>query len=179
VQTVSEGLLVQANDRLFGVLFWFFVLGPVGAVLYRLSWGLAIAEDSGLDDTEMDEEAAPALPGFTEAATRLYAILAWAPARLGAGAYALAGSFEDAVHQWRNYYQRSTDSRLESNDEVLRAAGSGALQLDRYVVQTEEAHEGDVPLEPAAVNAARGLVLRALVIWVATIVVVTLALWAY
>jgi len=179
VQSVSEGLLVQANERLFAVLFWFAVLGPVGAVLYRLSWRLAAAaETTDLDETETADET-PMRAGFTEAAARLHAILAWAPARLGAGAYALAGSFEDAVHQWRNYYQHSADASLESSEGVLRAAGRGALQLDRYVVQTEETHEGDVPLEPAAVNAARGLVLRALVIWVATIVVVTLALWAY
>ncbi len=178
VQTVAEGLLMQANERVFAVLFWFALLGPLGAVLYRLTWRLAAVPPTAMDETEAGEDV-QVLPGFSEAAQRLHAILAWAPARLSAGAYALAGSFEDAVHQWRNYYQRSADNWLECSDGVLRAAGSGALQLDRYVVQTEEPHEGDVPLEPAAVNAARGLVLRALLIWVATIVVVTLALWAF
>ncbi len=36
-QTVKEDILLQANSRLLGVFFWFILLGPVGAVLFRVT----------------------------------------------------------------------------------------------------------------------------------------------
>ncbi|MGD8408032.1 MAG: regulatory signaling modulator protein AmpE, partial [Thiohalophilus sp.] len=37
VEQVRNRILVEANTRVFGVLFWFLILGPIGAVLFRLS----------------------------------------------------------------------------------------------------------------------------------------------
>ena len=36
-QAVTESVLEQANSRLFAVIFWFLLLGPLGALLYRLA----------------------------------------------------------------------------------------------------------------------------------------------
>ena len=35
--TLEEAIFVQANNRVFGVLFWFMALGPAGAWLFRVS----------------------------------------------------------------------------------------------------------------------------------------------
>ncbi len=158
---LTEVLLVEAHERLFGVLFWFIVLGPVGAVLFRLAWLL---------EQHADDER----PAFAEASRRLYGILAWLPARTLAVSYALAGSFEDAIHDW----QRGEDNdplSPEASTTVLATTGYGALTADRYAIENAD---DKTCLEPEAVAAAQGLVMRSLLIWGVTLVLLALAGWA-
>ncbi len=163
VRQVTAAVLVQANERLFAVVFWFAVLGPLGAFLYRLSWYLAYRTPP--EDAEA---------GFIDAALRLHGILAWVPARLTALGYALAGSFEDGLQEWRNVYQTLPEDFVRTTEVVLRQTGVGALRLERYLAQQED--EG-VALEPSVAGAARGLVLRTLVLWAIAIALLTLAGW--
>ena len=37
IEAVEEAIFVQATNRIFGVVFWFIALGPVGAWLFRAS----------------------------------------------------------------------------------------------------------------------------------------------
>ena len=37
IEAVEDAIFVQATNRIFGVVFWFIVLGPVGAWLFRVS----------------------------------------------------------------------------------------------------------------------------------------------
>jgi membrane protein required for beta-lactamase induction len=158
---LTEVLLVESHERLFGVLFWFVILGPFGAVLFRLTWVL----DRHCPENE---------DGFREASHRLYGILAWLPVRLLAIAYALAGSFEDAIHDWKRD-EESDPLSPESSDAVLATTGCGALAADRYIIESsgDEKH-----LEPEAVSAAQGLVLRSLLVWGVSLGLLTLAGWA-
>ena len=43
-RAVTESLFVEQHRRTFAVLFWFIVLGPIGAALYRMSSLLAAGE---------------------------------------------------------------------------------------------------------------------------------------
>lgn len=87
-RSLLGALFIQSHERLFGVLWWFLAAGPAGAILYRAARSLAAA----LEDS--------ATPGARAAAT-LHALLAWLPARLTAALFALAGSMDDAVGEWR------------------------------------------------------------------------------
>ena len=158
---LTEVLLVESHERLFGVLFWFILLGPFGAVMFRLAWVLEQHRSENED-------------GFREASRRLYGILAWLPVRFVAIAYALAGSFEDAIHDWKRD-ENAEPLSPESSDAVLASTGCGALSADRYMSEStgDEKH-----LEPEAVSAAQGLVLRTLLVWGVTLVLLTLAGWA-
>jgi membrane protein required for beta-lactamase induction len=89
-RTVLGALFIQSHERLFGVLLCFFVLGPAGAVLYRLMSRLPRI----LHDESADSRAA-------QAAEALHGLLAWAPARITAAVYGLAGSLDDAIAAWR------------------------------------------------------------------------------
>ena len=87
-ESVEEAAFVQANNRLFGVLFWFVImgptaLGPVAAWMFRASDLLRRASIA-------DPAALPVVVGCFE---RIHFWLAWLPARLVALSYALAGSF--------------------------------------------------------------------------------------
>ncbi|HKJ77477.1 MAG TPA: cobalamin biosynthesis protein, partial [Gammaproteobacteria bacterium] len=83
-RAVVESTLVETNERLFGILFWFVLLGPTGAILYRLT--LLLKAQAGTE-----------LTGFGEAVERLHHILAWPAARLCALGYALSGSFVGGI----------------------------------------------------------------------------------
>ena len=157
---VAEAVLVQFNERVFAVLLWFVVLGPMGAILYRLT---ALARQHG--SIEDEEE-------FVSAATRLQGILDWVPARLIALGFALAGSFEDAVTDWKAYYNRKAEHFWQINADIIVATGRGALCFG-------EGEDTDDTHGSARVRSALALVLRTLILWVVLYGLVTIAGFAF
>jgi AmpE protein len=71
-------LLWQVYQGFFAVIFWYFVLGPVAALAYRL---LALASDHGKT------------PALVERATQARHAFDWVPVRLLAASFALVGNF--------------------------------------------------------------------------------------
>ena len=144
---VTRAILHTANQRIFSVLFWFVLLGPFGAVFFRLS-------------TQIGKQQ---LGNLSQFADTVQALMAWLPARLLASAYALVGNFEGAVLAYKN---RPYESDLSiSNYDTLVNIGLGAL---RYT-QVED--------EIAGIQAARNLVVRAVLCWVALLALLTLGGW--
>lgn len=159
-RAVTHAVLTQANVRIFGVLFWFAVFGPVGAVLYR-----AVAElcrQTAQASNEFTGE-------FAWAARRFADLLDWIPARLVAFGYALSGDFEAAVLRWRSSGASHEHWRV-SADDILVAAGTGALDLDE--------DSRDNLTWDQVLQSALSLVWRTLVVWVFVIALLTLAGWA-
>ena len=137
------------------VVFWFVLLGPAGALLFRLAQQLVKEEGENGDD-------------FAEAARRLHHLLAWAPARVCVLAYALAGSFVESIHAWRT----EPSAWPESTRRVLIAAGLGAL---RY--EDGEIEEGNDKQNLDMVNETLSLVRRAVLVFISMIALLTLAGW--
>ncbi|MCF4994207.1 hypothetical protein GIW70_11710 [Pseudomonas syringae] len=75
---VQGHLLWQAYQSFFAVIFWYFLLGPVAALSYRL---LALAEEHGQN------------PAVVERAAQLRHAFDWIPVRLLAASFALVGNF--------------------------------------------------------------------------------------
>lgn len=153
-QQVSTAVLVEANDRLFAVLFWFALLGPLGAVLYR---SVAVLYQQRREPGE-----------FGDSIAWLNSALVWLPARLLAFGYALSGHFDAAVDGWREAHRRLPQGS-EGTLDVLAVTGAGALGVD-----SETAGPNGVP----RVRAAMRLVWRTLAIWLVVIALFTLAGWA-
>lgn len=162
-RAVTESILVQSNERLFAVLFWFALLPPFGAALYRLSLVLTQSTAKERDASE-----------FAQAAARLQAILDWVPARLVALAFAATGSFVDAVSNWRNSKAVWAGKWEASNTATLVASGIGALRLHEEAAPAPE----DVQAEVHEIRSAQALVWRALVMWIVIIALMVLAGWA-
>lgn len=161
---VASAIFVQANNRLFGVVFWFMALGAAGAWLYRVSDLLrrrAAFEASRQGLPRMRGDLGQMLAG-------VHGVLAWIPARLAALSYALAGSFEDAVGNWRVAVDRAGTSLLDRTESLLARVGKGSLQPSLASVPTDE-------LDVASARGAWRIVSRALWIWTAVIALLVIA----
>lgn len=75
---VQGHLLWEAYQSFFAVIFWYFLLGPVAALAYRL---LALAEEHGKT------------PALVERAAQMRHAFDWVPVRLLAASLALVGNF--------------------------------------------------------------------------------------
>jgi membrane protein required for beta-lactamase induction len=155
-QAVTQRVFREANARQFGVLFWFSILGPGGAVLYRCA----------------DLLKRRPVPGETveagATAARLLGMLDWIPAHLTALGYALAGSFEDAVSDLKAYYHGCTLQFFQVSDDVLVFSGLGAV---RGVVGEETGI--------TRLKSALGLVRRTLIIWLVIYGLFSIFSWSW
>ena len=142
---VTRAILHVANERIFATIFWFIILGPFGAMTYRL-----ISELSKL--IEFDD-----LAEFSEF---IHGIMAWIPARMLAAGYALTGNFDGAYHSYKDRIQ--TVDISQGNAEVLMSTGIGAM------------HDIDMGNELSSIYAAQALVMRSVIVWIGILAVMTL-----
>ncbi len=163
VQQVCNALLVNVNERVFAVIVWFALLGPLGALMYRLSWYYS-------------EQSTHATGDFRAVMHRLHALLNWLPARLLIIGYAVVGSFEDAMRGWRDVYKNPLQDMEAMNHAIITGAGCSALHLERYNHSDPDTDYKQLDIE--AIDAAHGLVLRTMLAWGIVIAILTLAGWA-
>ena len=174
---IEQGIR-DSYRHVFGTLFWFLVApGPSGAILYRLA-SLLAEHWRGNPTTPMGH----ALDEFGRPVRRLLYALDWLPVRVTAVTFAIVGDFEDAVYCWRT--QAKAWGPL--HEGILLASGAGALgaQLGGPITGPTGEPEfrpelglgdfADAELMPSAV----GLVWRALLVWLALVLLLTLAYWA-
>lgn len=173
IHALRKSIFVQANNRLFGVIFWFLLLGPVGAWLFRVTDLMRKRAVFSLQHPE--EHGGRMRPSFERAILRCHGLLAWPSARLLALGYALAGSFEDAVSDWRAYYQNTAEHFFEVNNDVLAAAGCGAQGVTP--AGEDMSVDGICELEADAARSAMALVVRTLFVWITFIALATLLGW--
>lgn len=166
--TLEEAIFVQTNNRLFGVVFWFMLLGPAGAWLFRVS---DLMRRRAVFEYRGRAESSHQVPDFVEALQTIYGALAWAPARLLSLGYALAGSFEQALSEWRRQMQNASARFFDTNDQLLASVGIAALGMT-------EATDDVVPLpDVERVRACMRLISRALFIWLVFISALVLIGW--
>lgn len=169
--TIEEAL-TASHRHVFAPLFWFVVLGPAGAVLYRLtrhfcfSWGFRDPADYGR---------------FGDFPQRAFAVVDWLPLRLTAAAFAVVGDFEDALYCWRTQASRWPD--LETG--ILLASGAGALGVRLGMPVRTTADLGDRPemgigdeAGPELMQSAIGLVWRTLIMALLLLALLGIASWA-
>ena len=156
-QTVKEEVFLQANTRLLGVFFWFILLGPVGAVLFRLSCLLKENEINNNDE-------------FAEAAQDLYKIIIWLPARICVLSYAVAGNFVDTMSYWNGV----SDLWLRDSEEFIVVSGVGSLRYEQRTDSTQ--HDDDEP-DITGIQHSLSLVKRAVIVWVVLLGLLTVTGW--
>lgn len=186
-------LLTRLNERVLALLFWFVVLGPMGAVLYRSVTQLQPQSAATQTDNDVVDGVEPAeeslgdrsqsdvcqSDGFSDSVRRLKGIMDWLPVRLTALCYAMIGSFTDVMGLWRTDRQGEDDDWVASNDRLLLDVGIGSLQLQSVYVDggADSADDLDAKSGCEHVLAVRALCKRTLMAWVVILALMTLAGW--
>ena len=157
-------LMRSALRRWFAPLFWFLLLGPVGAALYRLAERAALVE-------------AARLPEENAAGARvLLQWLEWPVAQLMALALALAGNFDLVFRAWR----AAGGDRWQVQSGFLEAAGRAAVRGELAEEAEDYLREGEpVPFAGDLVELrdAMSLVWRMLLVWLAVLALLVIAGW--
>ena len=130
IHCVEQAVYIQANNRLFAVIFWFVLLGPLGplgAWSYRVT---DLVRRRAVFNAARGDEAAPTSVAVRDAAVMLHGWLAWIPARLTALGYAVAGHFDAALSAWRTPADAPPQTPSEGSEALLARVGTAALALD-------------------------------------------------
>jgi len=157
-----EAAFYGALRRRFGVLFWFFLLGPTGALGYRLAQILG-------------REAALALDAVTRTTARRVAdALDWIPAHLMVFAMALVSDFDAVMGAWKQWHRTSGSPRSRLDPDFLGAVARAGVDAD---VEAGDGYVQDVSDPVAELEDARRVIRRVLVVWLAVVAVIVLAAW--
>jgi len=166
IYSVRRAVFVQANNRVFAVVFWFLLLGPTGAWLFRVLdlMRRRLAYQYSRNEGEISASS------YVRVVRSMHGIFAWLPARLLVLGYALAGSYEGAISAWRAYDRDPGKRFFEVTNDVLDHVGNGA---SGDTVPTD-----DAPPAATRVRDAMSLAHRTLwLIWCPAIAVLTLTDW--
>jgi AmpE protein len=153
-RALVEAMLCHANSRTFAIVFWFVILGPCGAMLYR-----TIAQLTKLSSRPNDK-----LNAIARCAHILEDVLDWLPARLVGLGYSVAGNFTKGFSEWLHYAKNG----FNSNQDLLISSGLGAMGLDA---------DGESDAEEA--RQVLRMIERSLVVWLVVIAIFTLGAWLY
>ncbi len=148
---IIKSVFVEAHKRSLAVIFWFLILGVVGALLYRLV-------------NELNEEMSDVRSGYSDSTNVLLNILEWPSSRIMIIGLGLAGSLVHAFTGW----QQSEKASFDVNSQVLSDAGIGALQYipDMEVPGREKSYW---------IGEVKSLINRTLIICLAVLAIMTLS----
>lgn len=152
---VCQGLFSEANSRIYAVLFWFVVLGPVAAVIYRVLEQFFRGPYLGQD-----------LAAQRQIARDLLGWIDWIPSRISLFAFMISGHFEESLKTYRKGSLSSIDT-YEQNQDLLQRVGCSAI-----APEPADSKEQAVIL----IRRARGLILRSLVVWLLLLLVIDIIL---
>lgn len=115
-RALIPAIFTQSNGTLFAVVLWFAILGPAGALLYRMVVELR------------NFAQAPASPyaNLADTAAMIQGYLEWIPARLTSFGYAVVGNFSPTLGYWLD----NVFSGPQSNEELLTEAGKISIKLE-------------------------------------------------
>jgi AmpE protein len=132
-QQFLNSIFIEANRRVFAVVFWYAILGPVGAVLYRL-----------VTISSLSAGKADVSPEMVQQARHIETILDWLPVRVFTFIFALGGNFVKVLASWR----KKAPLQLSSNEEMIVECGVAGLGNDEQVKIAEDgsAEKGAISL---------------------------------
>lgn len=152
---VRRALLYAAYERWFAVIFWFVLLGPIGALGYRLSYLCTTNE-------KLDEE-------DRHLALRAVHYLDWLPARLLALSFALTGNFVNCFNRWGTIVADNLPA-----DELLDHCGCSALTEASEQRVFPDDDQRAIEFGREELQATQALMSRSMVCWLIVIALLQL-----
>lgn len=146
-----SAVFIYTNRGIVAPLFWFILLGPVGAILYRLSELFA----------QITQQTHSEFAHATSQSTRFQQVLDWIPARIIGFVYTLIGNFHQGVQAWLSYVWRP----LASSDRLLANCGLAAMA------------KGEAKSEGSKLDLSLTMVDRSMLILLVLIAVFSIGVW--
>ncbi|WP_101757750.1 regulatory signaling modulator protein AmpE [Oceanicoccus sp. KOV_DT_Chl] len=144
---VRRAYLYDGFERWFAVVFWFLLLGPVVALVYRLSY--LLGREQWVDAEER------------QLALRLVHYLDWLPVRLLVLSFSLTGNFVNSFSQcWQQFFVNQPSSELLDECAVAAINNSG----HKRACPTDPEHCIEYGREELL--ALQGLLSRSVICWV-------------
>jgi len=140
---LKDAVFWQAHEQVFGVVFWFVILGPIGAGLYRFIWLMCHRSAS-------DVVSAPTAAAIEQ----VHGVVAWLPARITALTYCLVGNWHPSWGAWVK--------------NALRPGFSSGLLVECGNLAIETTSHN----EKQKVKAALSLVTRTMIAWLLLLLLV-------
>ncbi len=137
-------LYYRGFERVFAALFWFFFLGPAGAIAYRAA---VLANDAARAEAALVGDSAP------------LHWLEWLPVRICGLVFALVGDFDKGLYAWQRVL---ADARI-ATAEALELCGNAALGIAAPVAA--ETTDELVARGTRELQAIATLAGRALIVW--------------
>jgi len=153
-----EAVFNESLHRWFGVIFWFAVLGVVGAFLYRMVDWLA-CEQSGLSSEHK------------QFFVRTRQVLDWPTAQLMTLSLAIATDFDSVFVAWKQYHDEQGHGLFEGTNGFLLASAR-QIVLSGHAAQDGYADQLDGPL--ATLKQSMDLVWRVLGVWMTVLAILLL-----
>ncbi len=153
-----EATAMSALIRRFGIIFWFVVLGPAVALLYRLAQ-VQVADATADADSH-------------RLARRFAAAMDWPAAHLMVFAMALVSRFDAVIGAWRAWHGSPSRSHQEPDTGFLGPAACAGAGLSPGMADADE--PGQIAAAPA-LAAVRRLLLRTLWVWLAVLALLVVA----
>ena len=160
---LGVAIAYAALRRRFAVLLWFFLLGPVGALLYRLAQTLARNDSLQLD------------PSSHRAAQYVANALDWLPAQLLTFTLAFVGHWEAVIGAWRRWHSQAAPTSWYSSEPGFLGAAAQADVLIDIEAGDGYAEEHSDPL--AELVRLRSALLRALLAWLSVVALIVIGGW--
>jgi AmpE protein len=160
---LGVAITYAALRRRFGALLWFVLLGPVGALLYRL------AQMLGRDDTlRLD-------PGSRTTARYVANALDWPAAQLLTFTLAIVGHWEAVIGAWKRWHsQAAATSWYSVGPGFLGAAAQADVLIDIEAGDGYAEEHSDPLVELVRLRSA---LLRALLAWLSVVALIVLGGW--
>jgi AmpE protein len=160
---LGEAVAYAALRRRFAVLFWFFLLGPVGALLYRLGQTLGRSDSLHLDSAtrRVAEQVANALD--------------WLPAQLLTFTLAVVGHWDAVIDAWRRWHSQAAPTSWYSSGPGFLGAAARADVVTDIEAGDGYAEEHSDPL--GELRRLQGALLRALLAWLSVVALVVIGSW--
>lgn len=150
-EQVKQALLIRLCENILGIFFWFLLMGPMGAVLFRATCLLRLRYE-GVQG------------GLADAIFDLYRILIWIPARLSAIGFAVVGGFVETLQS----FQHISDLWKRDSEGLLIEAGLGAIPAS-----TSEENQPDLN----GLGEVLALTKRTVVAWLTVMALLVIAGW--
>lgn len=151
-QHVRSAFLYEGYERWFAVVFWFLLLGPAGAVAYRLSYLCGRVNSGPAEDRLI--------------ALRFVHYLDWVPVRLLVLSFALTGNFVGGFNRlWQQFYDN------QPAPELLDSCAMAAISAVDGQQSCPVDQEGFISHGRDELLALQSLLSRSVICWLVIIAV--------